>query len=64
MLAFFNRTLAPRQFAGKAPPSPDDATEGLIALADKASPSTDVPVEDLAAIAAVWTGDQEINWFE
>ena len=64
MLAFFNSTLASRQLADKAPPSPDDATEGLIALADKAPPSADVPVEDLAAIAAAWTGDQEINWFE
>jgi hypothetical protein len=64
MLAFFNSTLAPRQFAGKAQPSPDGATESQIALADKASPSADVTVEDLAALVAAWTGDSEISWFE
>jgi dienelactone hydrolase len=64
MLAFFNGTLAPRQLADKASPSPDGATESLIALADKASPSADVTVEDLAALVAAWTGDSEISWFE
>lgn len=64
MLAFFNSTLASRQLAGKAPPSPDGAAGAVIALADKVSPSPDVTVDDLAALVAAWTGDSEISWFE